>query len=204
SNHTLCSKVSSDLRWILKLLPPGDRFAVALGHYALFWIQWSNYRPKHGAAHCPGTSSITQAWWLSQQAQFVGVRQICEVGFNAGHSAWAFLSSSRHARMVSFDLVATSYTRVCHRVIRGAFPKRHRLVEGPSNLTIPRFVMQNLNHRCDLIYIDGGHDEEEATSDLLHMSMLARAGTVLVMDDVGCIDDFCDGPMRAWQSFVQA
>ena len=40
--------------------------------------------------------------------------------------------------------------------------------------------------RCDLIYIDGGHDEEEAASDLLHMSMLARSGTVLVMDDVGC------------------
>ena len=36
----------SDLQWALKLLPPGDRFAVALGHYALFWVLWAHLKAE--------------------------------------------------------------------------------------------------------------------------------------------------------------
>eukprot|EP00438_Fugacium_kawagutii_P021758 Skav204653 [mRNA] locus=scaffold949:124646:125077:- [translate_table: standard] len=118
------------------------------------------------------------------------------------------LSASPEASMVSFDLMSKSYTPAGHRLVRLAFPRRHILIEGPSNVSISRFLLGNLRRGrkifCDLIFIDGGHTEEEALSDLLHMSMLATNRALLVMDDVGCESNFCQGPTKAWKSFAEA
>ncbi|CAE7203119.1 unnamed protein product [Symbiodinium natans] len=200
------SSVCTDLRWVNRLLPRGDRAAVALGHMLLSWVMLNSLRAdRDGLVRMESTSSITQAWWLSQQASSATVRQICEVGFNGGHSAWAMLASAPpEAQMVSFDLISKSYTRSCHRVIRSVFSRRHRLLEGSSNVSVPHFISQNLAHKCDLIFIDGSHTEADAAADLLHMSLLATAGSLLVMDDIGCTSSFCHGPTAAWHSFISA
>lgn len=202
----LTSRVSTDLRWLMKLLPRGDRAAVALGHVVLTWVMLNSLRAdSDGFVRMESASSITQAWWLSQQASSVAIRQICEVGFNGGHSAWAMLSSALPtAQLVSFDLISKSYTRACHRVIRSTFPRRHKLVEGFSNVSVPHFISQNMGHKCDVIFIDGSHTEADASADLLHMSMLATTASLLVMDDVGCKSEFCEGPTIAWHSFISA
>jgi len=202
----LTPRVSTDLRWLMKLLPRGDRSAVALGHVVLTWVMLNSLRAdSDGFVRMESASSITQAFWLSQQTSPVTVRQICEVGFNGGHSAWAMLSSALSTtQLVSFDVISKSYTRACHRIIRSTFPRRHRLVEGFSNVSVPRFISQNIGHKCDVIYIDGSHTEADASADLLHMSMLATTGSLLVMDDVGCKSEFCEGPTVAWHSFISA
>ena len=206
ANATSRSRASYDLQWLLRLLPRNDRSALAAGHLVLSWVMLNSVRAdSDGYVRLESMSSITQAWWLSRQASFATVRQICEVGFNGGHSAWAMLSgASPTAQMVSFDLISKSYTQACHRVLRSTFPRRHRLVDGSSNVSIPQFISQNLAHRCDLIFVDGGHTEADAISDLLHMSLLATSQALVVMDDVGCASSFCWGPTRAWQSFTSA
>ena len=206
ANQSLRSRVVKDLQWFLDLLPRGDRTAVALGHFVLSWFMFASLNAdRDGFYRLESTSSITQAWWLSRQANSATVQRICEVGFNGGHSAWAMLSSATPAvQMVSFDLVSKSYTRACHRVIQSIFPHRHKLVEGPSNISIPGYVSQNLASKCDLIFIDGGHSEVDAASDLLQLSLLASKSTLVVMDDVGCESDFCYGPTLAWHSFISA
>lgn len=196
--------LATDLRWLMRVLPRGDRALVAIAHAVATHVMFSSLgADSDGYVRIESMSSITQAWWLAEQAAFAPTRNICEVGFNGGHSALAMLlSAPADAKMLSFDLMSKSYTPSCQRLVRLAFPHRHRLVEGLSNVSIPRFVRANLHTKCDLIFIDGGHEEEEAQSDLLHMSMLATEKTLLVMDDVGCQSSFCEGPTRAWKSFV--
>ena len=196
--------VAKDMRWLKDLLPRGDRALIAISHAVLSWMMFSSLgADSDGYVRIESMSSMTQAWWLAEQAASASVRKICEVGFNGGHSALAMLlSASSSSKMLSFDLMSKSYTPACHRLIRAVFPRRHILIEGSSNVTVPRFVLANLHSKCDLIFIDGGHAEEEALADLLHMSMLATERTLVVMDDVGCRSRFCNGPSKAWNSFI--
>lgn len=205
------SSLAQDLRFLMKIFPRRDRALVAITHAVASHVMFRSFRAdSDGYVRVESMSSITQTWWLAEQAASVQVRRICEVGFNAGHSALAMLSASADASMVSFDLMSKSYTPAGHRLVRLAFPQRHILIEGPSNVSIPQFILGNLRRgraaisSCDLIFIDGGHAEEEALSDLLHMSMLATDKALLVMDDVGCESNFCQGPTKAWKSFAQA
>lgn len=45
-----------------------------------------------------------------------GIQNICEVGFNSGHSALAFLEGVPNSRVVSFDLGAHQYVTVAFEV----------------------------------------------------------------------------------------
>ncbi len=45
-----------------------------------------------------------------------GLTTMCEVGFNAGHSALAFLVADPAFRVVSFDLGAHQYVVAAHEV----------------------------------------------------------------------------------------
>ena len=183
------ASAAKDVRWLKHLLPRGDRSLIAVAHAVLSWVM----------------SSMTQAWWLAEQAAAATVQRVCEVGFNGGHSALAMLlSAPASAKLVSFDLMSKSYTPACHRLVRTIFPRQHILIEGPSNVTIPQFVFANLDSKCDLIFVDGGHAETEALADLLYMSMLVTQRTLIVMDDVGCKSQFCAGPTKAWNSFIMS
>lgn len=196
----------ADLREVADALH-GDRMAVAVGFIGLYWMMNSNLRPdSDGLVRLESFSSIMQAWWLGRQAAAASVERICEVGFNAGHSAMAMLmAASPTASLISFDIGLKSYTAPCADFVGRVFPGRFRLVEGPSNVTVFEHARKEVAApHCDLIYIDGGHSEQDASDDLLGMSLLARRDTLLVMDDVGCPSHFCDGPALAWEKFKAA
>eukprot|EP00931_Biecheleriopsis_adriatica_P080525 TRINITY_DN53873_c0_g1_i1.p1 TRINITY_DN53873_c0_g1~~TRINITY_DN53873_c0_g1_i1.p1 ORF type:complete len:228 (+),score=49.96 TRINITY_DN53873_c0_g1_i1:99-782(+) len=99
--------VAADLRWLVQLLPRGDRHVLAVGHAALSWVMLSSLKAdSDGFVRMESSSSLTQGWWLAQQAAGADVRRICEGGFNGGHSALAMLSSAPpEATTVSFDLL---------------------------------------------------------------------------------------------------
>eukprot|EP00928_Gymnodinium_smaydae_P020287 TRINITY_DN17848_c0_g2_i1.p1 TRINITY_DN17848_c0_g2~~TRINITY_DN17848_c0_g2_i1.p1 ORF type:complete len:401 (-),score=73.68 TRINITY_DN17848_c0_g2_i1:145-1317(-) len=201
------SDLAGELRALAAVLP-NDRFVTSAGYVALYWLMTSNLKPdRDGMVRLESYSSMSQAWWLGRQAQPAHIGRLCEIGFNAGHSALALLlSAPPTATMVSFDLGSKSYTAPCASFIGDVFPGRHELVVGPSNETVLRYVRENIaKPRCDLLYIDGGHEVEEAEADLLAGSLLSVAQrTVLVMDDVGCGPDFCQGPGAAWRAFKEA
>ncbi|CAJ1339963.1 unnamed protein product [Effrenium voratum] len=118
-----------------------------MAHAVLSWVMVLSFVPdSDGLVRVESMSSITQAWWLAEQAASANVRHICEVGFNAGHSAFAMLLSA-DARTAG---------------------------------------------------------REEALWDLAHVSLLATARSLVVMDDIGCSSAFCEGPTRAWRRFLGA
>ena len=93
---------------------------------------------------------------------------VCEVGFNAGYSAVTFLSHHPTARVVSFDIGEHAASFVGKAWIDLVFPDRHVLVLGNSRLTLAAW-----RHRCDLFFIDGGHEAQLVNSDLKNAHLIA-------------------------------
>jgi len=116
---------------------------------------------------------------------------VCEVGFNAGHSALLWLMAGA-ARVVSFELGHHNYSHVAHDWIAARFPGRLHVVMGDSSRTVPAFHAMFPHERCHVLLIDGGHQFEPAWNDLVHFRSLApfapsrgsRRGHVLLVDDV--------------------
>ena len=122
-SHWLMS-LAKDLQWLTQVLPRGDRTLVAIAHAVASHVMFASLgADSDGYVRIESMSSITQAWWLAEQAASAKVRSMCEVGFNGGHSALAMLlSAAIDASMISFDLMSKSYTPACHRLVRLAFP----------------------------------------------------------------------------------
>jgi len=154
--------------------------------------------------------------------EFVAKRQpksIMEIGFNGGHSALLFLSiTPPETKVVSFDLGEYAYVFAAKRYIDSVFPGRHTLVTGDSTATIPNYEEQ-VAHRLknaetapplkfDLIFIDGGHQDDIPLKDILNSQRLARDENTIV-----AIDDICRNqerhahytvePTKAWDQMVK-
>jgi len=141
-----------------------------------------------------------------------------EIGFNGGHSALLFLSiTPPETKIVSFDLGEYAYVFAAKRYIDSVFPGRHTLVTGDSTTTIPNYEEQ-VAHRLkntetapplkfDLIFIDGGHQDDIPLKDILNSQRLARDDRTIV-----AIDDICRSqarhahytvePTKAWDQMV--
>jgi len=144
---------------------------------------------------------------------------IMEIGFNGGHSALLFLSiTPPDTKIVSFDLGEYAYVFAAKRYIDSVFPGRHTLVTGDSTTTIPNYEEQ-VAHRLknketapplkfDLIFIDGGHQDDIPLKDILNSQRLARDDRTIV-----AIDDICRNqerhahytvePTKAWDQMVK-
>lgn len=105
-SHWLMS-LAKDLQWLTQVLPRGDRTLVAIAHAVASHVMFASLgADSDGYVRIESMSSITQAWWLAEQAASAKVRSMCEVGFNGGHSALAMLlSAAIDASMISFDLM---------------------------------------------------------------------------------------------------
>ena len=158
---------------------------------------------------------------VARLREFVAKRQpksIMEIGFNGGHSALLFLSiTPPETKVVSFDLGEYAYVFAAKRYIDSVFPGRHTLVTGDSTTTIPNYEEQ-VAHRLknpetapplkfDLIFIDGGHQDDIPLKDILNSQRLARDDRTIV-----AIDDICRSqarhahytvePTKAWDQMV--
>ncbi|AYJ47523.1 class I SAM-dependent methyltransferase [Rhodococcus sp. P1Y] len=142
--------------------------------------------------------------YLSSLAARPGTRLICEVGFNAGFSSWAFLSGSPSVIVYSFDLAGYAYSSAAKEHIDELFPERHNLIRGDSHVTITEFAKQNPDLRFDVVFVDGDHSPEGARADLADLRPMTTPETVVVMDDIMPWLWYGEGPTTAWQEAVDA
>ena len=128
------------------------------------------------------------------------IKNVMEIGFNGGHSAYTFLSSNENIHLVSFDIGEHDYVKLGKKYIDKFFPNRHSLIIGNSSVTVPEF--SKTGKKFDLIFIDGGHDYEIAFNDLLNSKKLSHDKTLIIMDDIiidkNLIQDWNIGPTKAW------
>ena len=150
-----------------------------------------------------GADEAEQAY-LSSLAARPSTTLICEVGFNAGYSSWAFLSASPDVTVVSFDLAAYDYSAAAKAHIDEHFPGRHTLIQGDSHSTIAAYAKQHPDARFDVIFVDGDHSVEGARADLEDLRAFATPDTVVIMDDITPWLWFGEGPTQAWREAVDA
>ena len=147
-----------------------------------------------------------QVEFLKNIANNFKIKNIMEIGFNAGHSAELFLSSNPNANIVSFDIGIHNYLKLGKEFIDENYPNRHTLIIGNSLNTVPEYFKKE-NKKFDLIFIDGDHTYETAIQDLLNCKNLAHDKTIVIMDDTmnnkNWIQNWNIGPNRAWKEVIE-
>jgi predicted O-methyltransferase YrrM len=106
------------------------------------------------------------------------LKDVMEIGFNAGFSTLLMLLSNPNINITCFDLGEHTYTMPCYEKMKETFGNRINIIIGDSTKTL-----QNVNTIYDLIHIDGGNSTEVASSDIINSYRLSKQGTILIMDD---------------------
>jgi predicted O-methyltransferase YrrM len=150
-----------------------------------------------------GGSSPQELQYLYETAKSPGVKSVAEIGFHLGFSSYAFLKAQNDISVVSFDIGTHSFISGAKKIIDRKFPGRHTLIRGDSTKTVPEFSMRNPNRKFDLIFIDGGHEYEIVKADICNMRLLARVGTIVIVDDLASWLPWGKGPARAWEEAIQ-
>lgn len=152
-----------------------------------------------------GFSTWKQSAWFRELLEgSPEITRIAEIGFNAGHSSYNFLSARPDIQVTSFDIGEHDYVHAAKMHVDTTFPDRHKLVLGDSQDSLPMYAQSNPIDRFDLIFIDGGHDLEIARADLENARRLAHKDTIVVMDDYNPTVPWGEGPVQAWDEAVQA
>eukprot|EP01036_Dinobryon_divergens_P033619 gene33619-43449_t len=94
---------------------------------------------------------------FASAATIPGVKTICEVGFNAGHSAAVFLFSNPLVQMISFDLDTQDWSAAQVNYVSSQFPQRLTYVQGNFKLKVKEYAGANPSVKCDLWSINGDH-----------------------------------------------
>jgi len=108
--------------------------------------------------HCLLSDKTTDVF--KQILDIVKPKHIFEIGFNAGHSAYGFLSLDEEVKVDSIDICQHRYTIPCAKKVEQLFEGRFRFGNKDS-LTVQSGTLKGY----DLVYIDGDHKFESFRSD---------------------------------------
>jgi hypothetical protein len=125
--------------------------------------------------------------------------KICEIGFNAGHSALLFLLGRirEPVTYTVFDIGQHTYTVPCLNYMKTAFPfARFEYIEGDSTVTLPNWVSTNKADLATygLVHVDGGQSKECIISDMKYADILVKSNGVIIVNNtnINYINDIVD------------
>ena len=123
-------------------------------------------------------------FWYGKQAK----TKICEIGFNAGHSAMVMLLGRDQGPIdfTIFDINEHQYTMPCYNYIQSKFSNvSFEFIKGDSTKTIPKWIRlyPHLIGTYDLVHLDGGHSEYCIINDMKSSDMLVKKGGIIIIDD---------------------
>jgi predicted O-methyltransferase YrrM len=106
-------------------------------------------------------------------------QSICEIGFNAGHSARLFLEMCPGATVHSIDPV---YNKTAVHLLEKLFPDRFIFYHGASTSVMPR--MRKEGCVFDFFFVDGDHALKSVESDIaLCIAAYKHPRASLLLDD---------------------
>jgi lipopolysaccharide biosynthesis glycosyltransferase len=108
----------------------------------------------------------------------IHIKQVVEIGFNAGFSALLMLMSNPRLCLTCLDLGEHKYTQPCFEKLKDTYGDRINLVIGDSKDTF-----KEIQNKFDLIHIDGGHSTDAAESDIINAYRVSKQGSIIIMDD---------------------
>ena len=115
-------------------------------------------------------------------------KNICEIGFNAGHSSLLLLlgNTSETVNITIFDINTHTYVNECYSYIRNMFPHvNFEFIEGDSTISIPEWISTTKKYEFfDIIHVDGGHQPEVIENDFANSIKMLKKGGIIIIDDV--------------------
>ena len=141
-----------------------------------------------------------QARFYHHLANMGFVRNVCEIGFNLGHSAFLWIAGNQKTMLYSFDIVVHKYVRGMVAHFKAEYQDRFNIIYGDSTITVPAFLKQKPYVKCDVLVVDGGHDYWLAKADLENMRHLANPErNIVIFDDFPSKDgNFNEVLGKAW------
>jgi hypothetical protein len=123
-------------------------------------------------------------FWCGKQA----VENICEIGFNAGHSTMLMLlgRTDTPINFTIFDIGHHLYTKPSFEYIKSKFSYvNFEYVEGDSTITMPEWINNNpeLMYKYDVVHVDGGHSEHCISNDMKNTDLLVKQNGIIIIDD---------------------
>ena len=123
-------------------------------------------------------------FWCGKQA----VENICEIGFNAGHSTMLMLLGRTNTpiNFTIFDIGHHLYTKPSFEYIKSKFSYvNFEYVEGDSTITMPEWINNNpeLMYKYDVVHVDGGHSEHCISNDMKNTDLLVKQNGIIIIDD---------------------
>lgn len=123
-------------------------------------------------------------FWCGKQA----FENICEIGFNAGHSAMLLLLGRNNTPLnfTVFDIGHHPYVKPCFEYIKSKFSYvNFEYVEGDSTITMPVWINNHseLMYKYDVVHVDGGHSEHCILNDMKNAELLVKKNGILIIDD---------------------
>ena len=112
-------------------------------------------------------------------------KRICEIGFNAGHSAFLFLLSNQVEEFTIFDINEHFYTKLCYEHLSTLYNPIFEFVEGDSTMTISKWLEKtNKYEYFDVVHVDGGHSLPVITNDFMNAIKMVKKNGYIIIDDV--------------------
>lgn len=120
-------------------------------------------------------------------AGFQSKTHICEIGFNASHSALLFcMANPALEKLTIFDLFSHTYTHPTLDYLLKEFPSVSvDICPGDSKVTLPMFFKKcpEFIGIYDLVHVDGGHTEDCIANDMIFADRLVKVNGILIIDD---------------------
>ena len=123
-------------------------------------------------------------FWCGKQAS----ENICEIGFNAGHSTMLMLLGRNDAPLnyTIFDIGHHAYTKPSFEYIKSKFSHiNFEYIEGDSTIIMPEWINNHkeLIHKYDVVHVDGGHSEHCISNDMINTDLLVKKDGIVIVDD---------------------
>ncbi len=125
---------------------------------------------------------------------FVQARSVAEIGFNGGHSMLMMLTANPGMEVQSFDVGVHDYSKPALEVLKGMFASTGARIDvqwGNSTETVPAFQSKHPNKKYDVVIVDGAHTTDMCVQDTLNMRVMAKPGSMLIIDDTPCKAGYC-------------
>lgn len=90
-------------------------------------------------------------------------KHIFEIGFNLGYGSAVWLNISS-AKVTSIDISSKAETLAAANYLKEIYPDRFTFMLGDSLRALE--FMRYHNHKFDMAFIDGNHEEEAVTQDI--------------------------------------
>ena len=113
---------------------------------------------------------------------------VCETGFNGGHSAMLFMAlfdkeAKEHIYYYGWDLKQFGSASPTANKMKETYGDHFQITWGDSRETLKEVKSVLKGEFCDIVVVDGDHSGDGVKCDLMNFLNVVRSGTVVFSDD---------------------